>query len=151
MATTFEEIRSYVRVILGDDDSQNYVYTDEALNQHIRLQVYALQNSGVQEDGSSESFTQTLLGVTIAELAYRVSKGVISGTPDFFQYRTPVMSATRSGSARQLIDHCEQMIGDLQGGFLALKEDNEIFALLSCVERWERDYRDGIAAIDEIV
>ena len=150
MATTFEEIRVFVRAITGDSDAQNYVYSDDALNQHIRLQVYGADNAGVQEDSLSQSFTETLTGKVQSILAYKVARGLVSATPDYFQYSNPVMSAARRGGSKQLINHCEMMISELEGGFLALKEDNEIFAYLTQLERWDRDYTDGLDSASSI-
>ena len=151
MPTTFDEVRAFVRAITGDSDIQNYVYSDDALNQHIRLQIFGLNETLVQEDGLSQVFTQTLVGRSQAILAYRVARGLVSATPDYFQYSNPVMSAARRGGSRQLISHCEMMLSDLEpGGFLALKEDNEIFAYLTQVERWDRDYTDGLDSASSI-
>lgn len=145
MATTFDSVHIYTRTILGDKDSQNYRYATTTLDTWLRLEIIRRQDAGVQEDGSSRQFTTDLSSVDQAILAYRVARGIISGTPDFFQYRTPVMTVSRKGASKQMLSYIDRQLSDLEGvgGFLALQEDNEIAASWNWYDRWWRDWNDA--------
>lgn len=149
MATSFDDVHSQIRVILGDVDSQNYRYAVTTLDEWLRLIVTAEQNAGIQENGTSRVFTEDLSKVDQAILAYSVARGIISGTPDFFQYRTPVMTVARKGASQQMLSFIDRQLANLQGvgGFLALYEDNEIAAAWNWFDRFWNDFEDADSEI----
>ena len=150
-ATTFDDILAYARPILGDDDDTNYQYRDSTLVQHLRLEIITRRDAAVQEAGSSQEFTAELPLTVQAILAFRVARSIVSGTPNSFSYKTPVTTVSRSGLAKQLLSHIDRTIARLEneGGFLALQEDNEIFAMETWCQRWNRDFSDAISQVIE--
>lgn len=150
-ATTFNEILAYVRPILGDDDDTNYLYRDSTIVQHLRLEVITRRDAAVQEDGNSQVFTSELEPTVQAILAFRVARSIVSGTPNHFSYKTPVTTVTRTGLAKQMLGHIDRTIARLEndGGFLAMYEDNEIFAVETFCERWQRDFCDAVNQVIE--
>lgn len=145
-ATTFDQILAYARPILGDDDDTNYLYRTSTLDQHLRLEIITRRDAAVLEVGDTRVFTTELPLTVQAILAFRVARSIISGTPNHFSYKTPVTTVTRSGLAKQLLGHIDRTIARLEnnGGFLAMHEDNEIFAVETFCERWHRDFTDSL-------
>jgi hypothetical protein len=145
MATSFDDVHGFVRPILGDVNSQNYRYAQSTLDAWLRLAIITEDKAGIQENGTSRTFTEDVSNKDQAILAYSVARGIISGTPDFFQYRTPVMTVARKGASQQMISHIDRQLGDLRGvgGFLALQEDNEIKASLNWYDRFWRDWEEA--------
>lgn len=142
MATTFEEIRDYVRPLVGDNDASAFRYSDSVLNQHIRLIIIRTDDADIVEDTEAnegeEAFTLTLDNKDKALLAYRVAQSLIVHLPKEFSYRTPVLSVTRKGITQELLSHLEDQIIKLENGgsSIAISSDHFIEALINGTQRF---------------
>lgn len=143
MATQFKEIRSLARAIMLDVDDQNFMYPDAVIDSHIKLIVMVENKTTIQmpdEETTPPAFTATLTPTDKALLAYLVARSIISPNPDYFTYKSPVLTVARAGGTIQLLNQIQRQLDQLQGGFLALKEDNELWALVNGPVRWARDW-----------
>ena len=134
--TNFKVIRDFVRAILGDTDADCYQYSDDVLNQNIRLTLLCYPDATVIEDGSLAVFTTVLSTKNKGLLSYMVAKGVIAPIDDHFSYKTPVISVVRKGGIKQLHSHIENKIGKINGGAFALSSDTDLEALINGTERF---------------
>ena len=143
MPTTFETIRTYVRAVLGDTDTNVIKFSDDNLNTHIRLVILRRDDPDIQEDGTSAVFTKTLTNKNIALMAYLVAESVIMNIPDTFSYKTPVLSVVRRGGIRQLLSHFEEQISEIEGGTFAFSEDQFIDAFIRGTERFVDEFSNA--------
>jgi hypothetical protein len=144
MATKFQEIRDLVRAIVADSDSQNFLYANETIDQHIKLIVMTEDDAAIQTDDDAEvpSFTTSLPSTSKALMAYKVAQSIIAPNPDYFAYKSPVLTVTRGGGTTLLLAQIQKQLDRLQGGFLALHEDNELWAFVNGPDRWDKDWAD---------
>lgn len=147
MATSFDDIAGFVRTILGDHDSENFVYTQEAIYQHIRFQTMTQDNPGLQEDAppNDENFTQTLEPKAKVTLILLVAKGLIVPVPNYFAYSNPVNSGTRSGHTVQILGWIDETLTKLQGGAFPVSCDDEMDAILLGPKRFLDQYNDTVS------
>lgn len=152
MATAFDEIVGFARVVLGDTDTENFVYTQDAIYQHIRLltltQEGILEGASFQEDGlSNGNFTEDLTAKAKAICIFSVAKGLLSPVPNFFSYRTPVQSGTRSGHTLQLLAWIDENLSKLRGGSFPISSDDELQAILLGPSRFYDQYNAAMAKV----
>lgn len=150
MATAFDEIAGFVRAVLGDTDSENFVYTQDAIEQHIRLLI--LTQNGMLESASflenplsTGNFTGTLTAKAKVLCIFSVAKGLISPVPNFFSYRTPVQSASRSGHTLQLLAWIDENLSKLRGGSFPISSDDELQAIILGPSRFWNQYNAALA------
>lgn len=148
MATTFDTIASFVRPVLGDSDTENWVYSQDAIFQHIRLWTMTTNDPELQEDASDPTkFTRDLTPTQKAVCIFSVAKGLLSPVPNFFAYRTPVQSGTRSGATVQLLTWIEEQLGKLNGGFFPISSDDELHAILLGPQRFLVQFNDVLSKL----
>ena len=144
MATEFKTIRDFVRPVLGDTDAQRLLYSDNTLNQHIRLLILKEDDPEIQE-GAEGEFATALTAKQKALTVYRTARSVLSGQPDEFSYKGPVMSASRKGGVLQLLAYIDRQISDIEGGETMVLYDTELDALLNGAYRFMQDLSDAQA------
>ena len=147
MATKFSDLYPYVRALLGDHDAQRRMYSEDAINGHIRLRIMVDDLPDLQEDASSKEFTETLTATAKALLIFKVAKALLSPSPDLFSHRDPVMAFTRRGGVVQLMTYLDGQIEDLEGGAMLLRFDTELDAMLNDAERFLNNYTDAMGNV----
>lgn len=116
MATSFSSIRRLQRAFLGDSDSRKYRYTDDVLNEHIRVMTTILDDSSIVEDGETETFTTDLSNKNKLRIAIRSSLNVIAPQADSFSHKSPVFAVSRKGGIDALRRHLTDLLFDIENG-----------------------------------
>lgn len=124
--TSFSDLYGFIRALLNDNDSTAYTYSDEVLNSHIRLLINAKDDPNIQEDGSTANFTKDLTAKQKALTTFRVALQIISGTPDEFSYKTPVISVKRKNGILYQRMWLEKSIAEAEGGGIGFSYDSDI-------------------------
>lgn len=144
MTTQFSDLYPLIRVLLGDNDDQNRMYSDQVLASQIRLRILTDDDLSVQEDGSSTIFTESLTAQQKALIILRAAKAIIAPVPNEFSYRSPVHSVSRRGGSIQLLSYLDEQIDTVEGGNIRM--DTEITAILNGAIRFYNDYAVAITA-----
>lgn len=149
--TSFSDLYPYVRAILGDSDSQKQLYSDQAIDSHIKLQI-ALKNSpDIQQDGTDLHFTTDLSLSQQAVMALRIAKAILAPQADTFAYRTPAISVSRKGGVFQLMRYIDEQLIVLEGGATILRYETEIHAIVNhahrFLESWTHAYEVDTPAV----
>lgn len=139
MATEVKEVRDFVRTVLGDSDSQRLLYSDATIDGHIKLLLIKENDHEIQVSPVPGEFTNDLTPTQKALTIYRTALSILSGQPDQFFYKSPVMSVSRKGGVLQLIAFINKQIADLQGGTIALAYDTELDAMINGSWRFLQD------------
>lgn len=142
--TTFQTIRDYVRVLVGDIEANVTVYSDAVINSHLRLVLISEDDAGVQESGNNETFVAVLTNAQTALLVYRTARSLIANIADTFSYKTPVISIVRRGGIRQLLAHLDSQISSISGGNFAFSQDTFMEALIDGTTRFMEELTDAL-------
>lgn len=143
MVTTFNELRTLIRPLVGDNDPNVQQYSNDVLNSHIRLVILRADDPDIQEIGTSEQFTKTLSNKNKALMVYLVAQSLISNVPGHFSYKTPVLSVVRRGGIPQLLAHLEEQIAAIEGGSFAASDDQFIDAFIRGTERFIDEFSNA--------
>lgn len=142
MATTFKSLHCLIRAVLGDNDSQVLLFSDDTLNSHIRLRILADNNQDVQEDGELAVFTRDLTAQQKTLLILKVSKAIIAPVPDSFSFRNAVHSVSRRGGSLQLLSWLDEQIESVESDSY-MKSDTEISAFINGALRFYNNYSEA--------
>jgi len=147
MATTFSSLYGFIRAILGDRDPVRVMYSDDVLDQHISLAAMMLMDSAVVVDEESDplAFTTTLSTTNKGIVVLEAALTILGPNSEYFSYRTPIHSVTRSGGVNSIISWIEDRLGDLRGGRFAFTADNELIALVNGAERFIDAFDEALA------
>jgi hypothetical protein len=151
MATTFANIRSLIRAAVLDTDSENPAYTNEALNSQINLQMLSLQveqPSGPFFLASAETFTSDLSALDSLRLALRAALLIVGGTAQEFSHRSPVLTVSRKGGARELGSRIEELLDDIEGNRCPIAVDNEFNVMAQYCYRYINGINDALVSYD---
>lgn len=137
MSTSFSTVRRLQRALLGDSDSRAYRYTDDVLNEHIRLAVTILDDPNIVENGETEVFTNDLSNKDKMVVSLRSALNIISPQPDYFQHRSAVLSVSRKGGVDALRKHLTDLLLDVENGGtkFAVSVDYSMDALINEINR----------------
>jgi len=102
-----------MRAVLDDTDSQAYVYSNEALDQHVELNALLM---GLETDangivGSVERSVFSLIFLKSCE-------SILVGVSDSFSYKGPVISGSRSGGVAKTLSWITNAIRAIDAGKL---------------------------------
>lgn len=136
MATTFADLAPLIRAALGDYDAQSFLYSDDAINSQLRLLIMTMNDSTFQENGQSFAFTTDLAVKQKAQAIFKVAIAMCSPQSNYFSYRTPIQSVTRSGGAMQLLAWLQGQLDLVNGGAFAIACDDELSAMLQGPRRY---------------
>ena len=117
MATAFSDLYPAIRALVVDTNSSAYVFTDETIDEHIRLIIQTEEELSIEEDigTSPPDFTEdvSLTNQVIVKLKAAIS--MISGVPNDFTYRSPVMLVRRKGLTNQVIANIQKILASIEG------------------------------------
>lgn len=122
MATTFSEVRRFVRKIVGDHDDRKHQFADETIDDHLRLVIMELNESLIVE-GADQKFTQDLSNQDKVRVIFRTARSLVSPVPNEFSYKTPILSVRRKGAISQLLQRIDSAIDTAEGGGFAAISD----------------------------
>lgn len=152
MATTFESLYRRIRAPLGDVNTKRLLYSDDVLADYLRLLILSGNNAAVLEDETLvlgdvgfPSFTQDLSTVNKALLIFGAIRAIISPQANYFSYKTPIHSVTKSGHVSQLLAWVTEQLDGLQGGAFSWAADNELDAAINDSYRFLRTVTDSIS------
>lgn len=151
MATTLAEIRSLIRAAVLDTDSENLMYGNDALNGQIAFQMVALrveQPNGPYVLADASNFTSVLTPLQSLRLALPIALRLVSGTPNEFSHRSPVLTVSRKGGQRELAESIEALIDEVEGNRCPITVDNEFNAIAQYCNRFINDFNTGLSAYD---
>lgn len=131
MPTTFAELHTAIRTIVGDTDEVVKQYPSWVLDQHITFAASALDSEAVVINGDGISFTESLSLKLKAIVEFRAAKGLVAGIAERFSYRSPVMSVSRAGTHSSLMRYIEGVLSDLEGDTCPIDFDTEYEVLLN--------------------
>lgn len=145
MATTFADLYTYIRTILGDTDSVVVVYLDNVLDQQIRLALATDPlDLNLEESGTTKTFTKTLTLTEQATMSFLVARALAANLDNEFSYKTPVHSVRRKGGAANLRSYIAEMIDELSGGNVIINEEGELSLYLNYHDRYCDDYTQAL-------
>lgn len=139
MATSFETIRDYIRAALLDTNSEQFIYTDEALNSQIRFSILVFNDDAYQE-GALEEFSDDLTQLEKAVFSLRTAIRILSGLPDDFAYKSPVLTVSRKRQKADLLSHLQTLLDDALGGQFAIAIDTDFAAIVQGFDRFWNSY-----------
>lgn len=136
--TTFEEIRGFIRSAVLDSDCDNYRFSDNVLDQHIRFDIVTLNNDAYAESLLvSGEFNGILTSAQKGILSLRIAIRLLLGHSSEFSYKTPVLSITRKQSQQpRLVAFLQNLLDGLQGGKFAIAVDTDFDALIQGFDRY---------------
>lgn len=144
MTTLFSELYGGIRALLGDNDSSNYQYTDEVLNQHIELVLYTIDD--VEKVAGYPRFTTTITTKQKGVIVFTAVKGIVSNQPNEFSYKTPILQVRRKGKTAQLLSYIDKQLSEIQGGGIVFKGEGELDALFKGVDRYIEAYDKALTS-----
>lgn len=135
MATTFESIRGLIRAAVLDLDCESYQYSNQVLNQQIRLTTTLLNYS--YTESPEESFVEDLTAVAKATIALNIAIRLLLGNSSEFSYKTAVLSVTRKNNQQsRLVAFLQGLLDGISGGKFAIAVDTDFDALLQGFDRY---------------
>jgi hypothetical protein len=129
----YEEIINHIRSLTFDSDPLKSRIPDTILKNYIRLVIPVISFS-VTFDSVNEIFDKELNETQKLEIALRASLYIMSGMPEDFSYRNPVMSARRKFNVRNITSRIQKMLDAILGGRLIASSTNEIDKLINSSE-----------------
>lgn len=129
----YESVINYIRSLIYDNDPIRKIRTDAMLKAYISLVIPVL-SFDISFDSVNEIFSSALSESNKLEIACRVSIIILSGMPEDFSYRNPVMSARRKFNVISMITRLEELLGSITGGKFASADSNEIYKILNSAE-----------------
>lgn len=147
--TSISTILFYIRAALQDFDSENRLYSDEALEQNVSLTVLGLsfdpetgvENTDYAQDGDG-NFIADLTSKQKVIVSLKTAIRILSGNPAEFSYKSPVISVSRKFSKTQigLIDSLQEMLDAAEGGRFSIETDTDFNAVIQGFDRFLNDY-----------
>lgn len=149
MPTTFEQIRAYVRTIIGDTNPIVPMYTNEILDGQIRFVILTINSDDIQE-GVSGEFTDDLTASEKAKVSLRVALGLVAPRESEFSYKSPVLSVTRKGGTNRLYQYLmDLLLGiDTGGNRFAISSETDLEAMLNGANRFLNEYTDAVSSLE---
>lgn len=144
MATSFSDLHSGVRHILGDTDPIVKVYSNDVIDEHIRLVILFENDATLLENGSTKEFTTTLSGTQKAIVILKSAQSIVAPTPDEFSYKSPVLSVRRKGAMSRLWSYLDGQIRELEGGSFPVESEGELAAYLNGLSRFSDEQDDAL-------
>lgn len=148
MATSFSEVRQYIRAALMDTDSSMPLFSDDALTSQIRLTILSLLSNGkteYQENGSSMNFIRDLSPKQKVIVSITSAIRVLSSLPESFSYASPIMKVSRNNPKAFLLLELEGMLSSVEGGTFVIKSDSDIDAIVNGTIRYSEAIDSAIA------
>jgi len=141
VAVAYSAVYEYIRTPLGDTDSSNYDYSDEALNAGITWVLLFEPVTGYAKVDGSNLITPDITNdnAKTKELALKVDL-VLLNPQETFSYRTAVLDVDRNGdtSKQDLIASIQEQLDKLlAGGSKPIKSDGSIDQMLTMGDRVE--------------
>ncbi len=146
MATAYSEIYGYVRSLIGDDNSEAYLYTDGVLLSQLNFLIIELDDPLITV-GSSSHFATVLTNNQLATFAVKMALNILSPESDNFRYTAPMLSVARSGGISALVTFLKAKLDVLEGNDNATATDDFISALLAGPRRYFDTIQAGLSAI----
>ncbi len=116
-----------------DTDKDCYIYSDDALNQQINLTNLQL---GFEPDETNQSYQSDLTSKQKLRISIETALRILAGTPDTFEYKSPVLGVKRSRFKNDLVMQLNQMLFDSEGGRFAVSVDTDFNALVQAFDRY---------------
>lgn len=148
MSTTFAEIRSYVRTVVGDFNAMVPMYENDAIDSQIRLVILVLNVTDIQE-GLTGEFTDDLTSSEKAKVIFRTALGLIAPRESEFSYKSPVLSVTRKGGTARLYQYLmDLLLGiDSGGNRFAISSETDLVAMINGANRFLNEYSDAVKSV----
>lgn len=148
MSTQFDDLETLMSIALGDTDADAPCYPANVLDGHIRLVIMQLNDPTITESSlGSRQFGGDLTVLQQGRVIYRGCRSVISGTPDHFTYRTPLLSIVRDRGAQQLRSYFDQQITSLEGKLSVMTAMSELDEMVQSTLRYTLAYARSLAKV----
>lgn len=128
-----------MRALVQDTHPVIRTYSDSALDSQIRFSL-------LQHDWSEKPDTLEVLEISKHDtliVSLEIAIRLLSGRPDDFSYRNPVLSVNRRGTTNKLLGHLEDLLAELQGGRFALSVETDITAFLKSIDRYWNEFNSA--------
>lgn len=123
--TDFQKVVLFTRALVHDTDPEAYIYTDTTIKMNVRISMPSLSFS-CQFDSMNDIFNKVLSESEALEIACRASLVILSGVPEDFSYRTPIMQGRRKQAVIKMIEIVEGILQKLSGGAFSIASFDEI-------------------------
>lgn len=141
----FSDLYSPIRAVLGDTDEIVKVYPDNVLDEQVRLILLINEfDLGIEEDGSSKSFTAELTSNQKAILIFSIAKSLLAPQDSEFSYQTPVLAVRRKGGSSRLYSYVLETLDGITNGSMTVRYEGELKAFLNHAERFWEDFNRAI-------
>lgn len=113
--TDFQEIVVLMRAFTFDSDESNIRNNDEMLAVYITSVLNTVSVS-IGFDRETLEFSKALSDSQRVEIAGEASVQILCGMPEYFSYKTPVMSGSRKYNVARIVGRIKQVIEDARHG-----------------------------------
>lgn len=118
-----------------DSDKECPIYSDDALDSQIDLTALLLNDDAYASTG--KEFTATLTSQQQAIVSLECAIRILSGMPDDFSWKSPVLTVLRRNMKRDLLDKLTELLDFVRNGnsMFAIAVDTDFDAIVQSIDR----------------
>lgn len=130
MSTSFSDLHPAIRALVVDDNASAYMYSVSTINEHIRLIIQSEENISVEESDpvvDPPVFSSVVSTTNQILIKLKAARSIISGVPNDFAYKSPVMMVRRKGLTNQILANIQRILASVEGR-IHISSESEIDA-----------------------